>query len=103
MTCFGVVPSARFLLPLWESNGYADENIMQRRHGTDDLENLFCKSRGGNANANSKDTNHNVSGNVSGCMNSLALSSKANGARGKRFNNSELDSGKIKRVKLGYK
>ena len=103
MTCFGVVLSARFLLPLWESNGYADENIMQRRHGTDDLENLFCKSRGGNANANSKDTNHNVSGNVSGCMNSLALSSKANGEWGKRFNNSEVDSGKIKRVKLGYK
>ena len=104
MTCFGVVLSARFLLPLWESNGYPDKNTMQRRHGTDDLENLFCKSLDGNANAISKDTNHNVSGNISGCtcMNSLVLSSTANGEWENTFNNTELDAGKIKGVKLGY-
>ena len=53
--------------------------------------------------ANSKDTNHNVSGNVSDCMNSLALSSKANGERGNIFNSADLDAGRMKRVKLGYR
>ena len=76
MTCLGVVLTTRTYLPMWSCDGYGGETIVQRRHGTDDMENLFCKSRGGNANANSKDTNHNVSGNISGCMNSLAFSQR---------------------------
>ena len=102
MTCLGVVLTTRTYLPMWSCDGYGGETIVQRRHGTDDMENLFCKSRGGNANANSKDTNHNVSGNISGCMNSIALSKRANGVRGNTFSNKELDTGKIKRVKLEY-
>ena len=63
---------------MWSRCGYNEENIVQRLHVTDDLENLFYKSRGGNPNANSKDTNHNVSGIISGYMNIIALSKKVN-------------------------
>ena len=70
-------------LQKWRAAGYEDENIIQRRHTTDDAKKLFCKSRGANPNADSKYTNHNISGNVSGCMNSLALSRNANCGRAK--------------------
>ena len=78
MTSLGVVLTARTYLPMWSRGGYNEENIVQRQHGTDDLENLLYKCHGGNLNVNSKDTNHNVSGIISGYMNSIALSKKVN-------------------------
>ena len=102
MTSLGVVLTARTYLPMWSRGGNNDENIVQRWHGTDDWENLFCKSCGGNPNANSKDTNHDVSGIISGYMNSIALSKKANCTLGNCFSKTELDAEKIKRVKLDY-
>ena len=102
MTSLGLVLTARTDLSMWSRGGYNEDYTVQRRHSTDDLEDLFCKSRGGKPNANSKDTNHNVSGIMSGCMNSIALSKKANCTQGSCFSNTELDTGKIKRVKLDY-
>ena len=57
---------------MWQAAGYNDESIVQRRHGTDDLENHFCKSRGANPNADVKGTHNVIAGSISGVMNSLA-------------------------------
>ena len=100
LTCTGVVITARMYLPLWRAAGYEDENIIQRRHGTDDLENLFCKSRGANPNADVKGTHNVIAGSISGVMNSLAGSKKKNCGHGTHFNAKELDSGKIARQKF---
>ena len=99
MTCTGIVLTARIYLPKWRAAGYEDENIMRRRHGTDDAEKLFSKSCGANPNADSKDKNHNVSGNVSRYMKSLALSRKANCGRARGAPATELNSGKFSRKK----
>lgn len=100
-TCFGVVLTARMLLPRWEKAGYKDETIVQRNHGTDDCENLFRKSRGANSNANAKDTGHIIAGVVGGAMNSLGGGKRKNCGAREYVSNKELDSGKIKRRKIG--
>ena len=74
----GVVLTARTYLSMWSRDGYNDRNIVQKWHGTDDLKELFCKSSRGNPDNNSKETNYNVSGDISGCMDSIALSKRAN-------------------------
>ena len=100
LTCTGVLLTARIYLPMWRAAGYDDENIVQRRHGTDDLENLFCKSRGANPNADVKGTHNVIAGQISGVMNSMAGSKKKNCGRGTHFSARDLDSGKIQSRKL---
>ena len=79
---------------MWRAAGYKDENIVQRRHGTDDLENLFCKSRRANPNADVKGTHSLVAGSISGVMNSIAGSKNKNCGHGTHFSVTELDSAK---------
>ena len=45
------------------------KKIIQRRHGTDNLENSFWKSRGGNPNADVKGAHNVIAGLISGVMN----------------------------------
>ena len=99
-TSLGVVLTARIYLPKWADDGYPDESIAQRRHGTDDVEKLFCKSRGGNANADTKGTNNMCSGTISGVMNDLAQSKKANCGKQKTYDKTELGGSKIQRKKF---
>ena len=99
-TCLGLVLTARFYLKKWEEDGYPGETVETRRASTDDLENLFCKARGGNPNADAKATNHFVSGNISGAMNSLAGSKKRNCGQETSVAPNLLNSGKIKKRKL---
>ena len=78
MTCVGVIITARIYLPIWRAAGYNDENIVQRRYRTDDLEILFGKSRGANPNANVKGTHNLIAGSISGVMNSIVGSKNKN-------------------------
>ena len=95
----GVALTSRIYLKRWKEAGYNDEKIMQRRHGTDDCEKLFCKSRGNNPNADAKGTRHSCSGNIS-YMYALALSRKANCSRAKKSHTSAIAASKIARKKL---
>ena len=100
ITCTGVVLTSRIYLKKWSEAGYCDEKIVQKRHGTDDCEKLFCKSRGANPNADAKDTNHNCSGSLTTAMNAIAHSDGANCGRDKSVSPKEIIGSKIPRRKM---
>ena len=101
-TCLGVVITARKLLtkfPLAPDG--TKNNIVQRNHGTDDCEMLFCKSRNKNPNADAINTNHAVSGSVdTKVMNDMAASTRSNNKRSNEFNSSLLKGSKVQRKKF---
>ena len=95
-TLLAVVLTTRIYLKRWSDTGYPVEKIMQRRHGTDDCEKLFCKSRGNNPGADAKGTRHSCVGNIN-CMTALALSKKANCSRSNKLHTREVAESKVAR------
>lgn len=77
--------------------------IVQRRSGSDAAEQTFCQNRQKNAQASAHATNQIMATNQSTVMMNLMGSTKANFGKQEFFDGSELQDGKIKRVKIDRK
>ena len=95
-TCLGIVGVSRKQLR-------GGHNVVQLRHGSDVTEKSFCYKRSKNVNADALNTNHILARYSDSCVSSMAASRKANGGKRKSYYGQELDTGKIKRLKMKRK
>ena len=95
-TCIGIVGVAMKRL-------HGNHNMVQRRHGSDICEESFCFKRDKNVNADHLNTNQIMARHSHSGLFNMAASRKANFGKRKTFFGSELDVGKVKRMRMERK